>query len=429
MLMKKKIKVFIGLREIAGYFGYLKGGFEEIGIDAAFLNLGGNGFNYPGGKNPNWIEVLNFIGREVGARFSRTFLLRFIWLTIFQNIFSLIAFFVAIFNYNIFIFGANSTFLYFLELPILKLLNKKIIYVFLGSDSRPLYLNGAVFNGNQNPKLLIRLTWIQKNIIKIIEKYATIIINHPPQAIFHEKPFISSILIGLPFRKEDSSVEIRNKRTGYKGLKIIHAPSKKGSKGSDKFKEIITRLKEKYDLHYIEVSGIPNSEVLDIISDADIALDQLYSDTPMAVFALECAFHKVPVVVGSNYANSIRKDYKNYELPPSMFVLPENIEKAIEKLIVDEDYRVQLGKDAYDFVSHNCSPSIVAEKYLKLIRGKFPEEWLYDPYNISYIFGCGLSKEQVKENVKLFIKYGGTKSLFLKDKPHLEKKLLRMIEE
>jgi glycosyltransferase involved in cell wall biosynthesis len=422
--LEKKYKVFIGLREIAGYFSSLKKGFDESGVECAFLNLGGNKFNYASGKNPKWVSVFNYIGTNIGSKFSKNFILRFLWLVLFQNLFSFIAFFIAFFKYDVFIFGSNSTFFFFLELPILKLFKKKIIYVFLGTDSRPIYLNGYVYSGGANLFLMMLLTKIQKKVITIIEKYATVIINHPPQAYFHEKLFISSLMVGIPQEPLD-----KGKSAGInKTIRIIHIPSKAGPKGSIQFCEMINRLKEKYNIDYVEISGIPHNEVLNIIRGADFALDELYSDTPMAVFATECAFQGVPVIVGSYYAQTIQDDYIKAQLPPSMFVLPENVEKAIERLIIDTAYREELGRQAYNFVSINWSAKVVAEKYMQLIRGDFPKQWLYDPQNITYLYGCGLSQEQVKKNINSFVEKGSIKSLCLKDKPNLEDKYLKMVK-
>ncbi len=144
------MRFFIGLREIAGCFNNLKRGFDENGVECAFLNLGGDLHNFSSSKNPRWVKVLNYIGSKIGSKFTKNFLLRFIWLAVFQNIFSLFAFFIALFKYDVFIMGSNSTFFFFLELPILKLCKKKVIYVFLGTDSRPLYLNGYVYTGGKN---------------------------------------------------------------------------------------------------------------------------------------------------------------------------------------------------------------------------------------------------------------------------------------
>ena len=124
----KNPRIFIGLREVSGYFSNLKKGFEEIGLDTTFLNLGGNPFNYDPGNNPKWVSILNLIGAKLGSRFSKNFILRAIWLLIFQNIF-IFAFLIAVFRYDIFIFGSHSTF-FFIDYLILKLLGKNYLRLF-----------------------------------------------------------------------------------------------------------------------------------------------------------------------------------------------------------------------------------------------------------------------------------------------------------
>ncbi len=44
--MEKKLRVFIGLEEIAGYFGNLKKGFLANGIECEFITLNDHKFNY-----------------------------------------------------------------------------------------------------------------------------------------------------------------------------------------------------------------------------------------------------------------------------------------------------------------------------------------------------------------------------------------------
>ena len=417
------MRVFIGLREVAGYFGNLKKGFDENKIDCDFLNLGGSKLNYSSGENSKWVTFFNKIGDYLGAKFSKNFILRLLWLSVIQNVFSLFAFFIAIFRYDVFIMGSNSTFFFFLELPILKLFRKKVIYVFLGTDSRPLYLNGYVYKGGKNLRTVMFLTKIQKIIIKRIEKYATFVINHPPQAYFHEKEFISLLQIGIPHSYKNNEV----KKIKSEIIRIIHIPSKAGPKGSDQINEMILRLKEKHEIDYFTISGISHDEVLKIIDSADFAIDECYSDTPMAVFATECAFRRVPVVIGSYYSETIDNDYDKKDFPPSMFVLPEDMEKAIEKLIIDKDFREKLGKEAFDYVSSNWTPKLVAEKYMQIVEGNFPKEWYYNPNDIKYLYGCGLSKNQLQNNIRLFVEKGGIKSLCLTDKGNLENEYLTML--
>ena len=422
----KKPRVFIGLREVAGYFSNLNKGFEEIGLDSAFLNLGGNPFNYDLGTNPKWVTALNFIGAKFGAKFGKNFILRAIWLLIFQNIFSFFAFLIAVFRYDIFIFGSHSTFFFFLDYIVLKLLGKKIICVYLGSDTRPVFLNGYAFTGNGNIRALRLITKCQKLVINISELFSDISINHPPFGQFHKKEFFKHLSLGIPTLVP--SIKVKSERN--KKIKIIHCPSKALPKGSHLFAEIIKRLKFKYDIEYIKASGIPHREVLNLIATADIALDEFYSDTPLAVFASECASLKVPVVVGSYYTIEIKNDYDEKKLPPSAFVHPSEIEKTIEGLIVDKAKRKKLGEEAFRFIQNNWSPADVAKKYIKLINNDYPNEWRYNPKNNKYLYGCGLSEEQLSINLKKFSKgKKGLNAFFLKDKPLINDEYFKIINE
>ena len=250
-------------------------------------------------------------------------------------------------------------------------------------------------------------------------------INHPPSAQFHKKEFFKLLSVGIP--TQDSSLE--SKPSINKKIKIIHCPSKSLAKGSHLFAEII-QSEVKYDIEYVTASGIPNQEVINLISTADIALDEFYSDTPLAVFASECASQKIPVVVGSYYKNEIKNDYDEQKLPPSAFVHPTEIEKTIEELIINQEKRKKLGEEAFNFVQNNWSPSSVAKRYIKLINKDYPKEWKYNPKNNKYIYGCGLSRDQLLKNLKKFSKgKKGSNVFFLEDKPLINDEYFKIINE
>jgi glycosyltransferase involved in cell wall biosynthesis len=424
----KSPRVFIGLREIAGYFSNLKRGFEALGVECTFLDLAGNPSMYDHGRNPAWARGLSAMASSMGMRFSYTFVLRFIWLTVFQSLFSIVAFVIAVFRYDVFILGGNSTFFFFLELPLLRLLGKKVIYVFLGSDSRPIYLNGYAYKGEDHVSVVKAGTWVQKRVVRVIESLATACINHPPQAYFHERPFVSVLYMGLPYGGPTRAPEAIVPMPAGRPVRIIHIPSIMGPKGSDRFRAIIERLRLRHEIEYTEMTGITNSEVLKIIAQADFALDEFFSDTPMAVLATECAFHAVPVVVGSYYAPEIESDYAREDLPPSMFVHPDNMEQAIEKMIVDTRFRQELGRAAYAFVSTRWTARCVAERYLQIMDGTLPPNAWYDPYRLRYVHGAGLHEDELRVNIQKFTAGGDTSSLMLADKPELIRSLMRLSE-
>ena len=128
----------------------------------------------------------------------------------------------------------------------------------------------------------------------------------------------------------------------------------------------------------------------------------------MAVFATEAAFASKPAVVGSYYVNQIKDDLPATNMPPSMSCHPDLLEAVMEKLIVNHKFREELGNKAREFVMTNWSAIKVAQHYLMLIDGNFPGEWLYDPRNIRYLHGCGLSDKPVLEEMFVqFVSAGG----------------------
>lgn len=424
--MTNKPRIFIGLREIAGYFHNLKKGFDTLGIDSVFVNLNGNPFQYGTDNNPPWINALNNYSQKIGMMFFGNWFLRVIWVFFLQNIISLFLLPWALLRFNVFIFASNSTFFFFIDLLFLKLFGKKVIYVFLGSESRPVYLNGYVIKNDKSSSVLIGIivTRIQKIMISIIERFANYIINIPPQAHFHTRPFIYSLCIGLPHdivTSATSSDCTLNNNSGEKIIRILHAPSKPEPKGTPVIRQAVQSLKQKgYSIDYLEITGRPNSEVLQELERCDFIVDEIYSDTPMAVFAMEAALAGKPAVVGSYYVNQIKDDLPVGNMPPSMFCHPDHLESVMEKLIVDNQFREELGNKAREFVMTNWTAIKVAQHYLMLINGNFPDEWLYDPRNIRYLHGCGLSEAKAKKIIAAFLKKGGRRSLCLSDKPELE---------
>jgi len=431
----KKPRIFIGLREIAGYFHHLKKGFDTLGIDSVFINLNGNPFQYGRDNNPPLINALNNFSQKIGMMFFGNWIMRVIWVVFLQNIISFFLLPWALFRYDVFLFASNSTFFFFLDLPLLKLFRKKVIYVFLGSESRPVYLNGYVINNDKLSSILIGIlvTRIQKIMISIIEMFADHIVNIPPQAHFHTRPFIYSLCIGIPHNIISSSTSsdyTLNNNLSEKIIRVLHAPSKPEPKGTPIIRQAVQSLKQKgHSIDYVEITGRPNSEVLQELAKCDFIVDEIYSDTPMAVFATEAAFAGKPAVVGSYYVNQIKDDLPVGNMPPSIFCHPDLLEASMEKLIVDHQFRQELGKKAREFVITNWSAKKVAQHYLMLIDGNLPREWLYDPRNIRYLHGCGLSEAKAKKIIAAFLKTGGRKSLCLSDKPELEEMFVQFASD
>ncbi len=415
-------RIFIGLREVSGFGRGLKAGFDQIGVESAFLNIGYHHHRYETSNNPAWADRLATASQKLGRYFTIQWWRRILWIGFVQNLFSVMAFPWALWRYDAFIYISVSSFCFFLELPILKLFGKKVIYVFAGSDTRPVYLNGYVMTKTSRGAVrkAIALARIQKICVWIIDRYADVVVNAWPSAHFHTRPIVSSYYIGIPAEYTSAMPGQPEFESESSRVRILHAPSKLGPKGTAEIRLVIQALHAKgLEFDYVEITGRPHAEVLAEIQRASFVIDELYSDTPMAAFATEAAFFGKPSVVGSYYCSQIAQVLHPDEMPPSLFCHPDEIECAIERMITDHAFREDIGRRAQIFVRDHWSARRVAEKYLMLINGTYPREWLFDPKQIRYLEGCGLKKERGIELVRAFLAAGGPGTLCLNDKPEL----------
>ena len=412
----KNPRVFIGFYEIAGYNGSLKRGFDELGVDAHFFNLNDHLFSYNGTEVDNrFIRLIKFIDGRAAGGSNRLSAMRSFWMLCYRICTVLLGLW-ALPRYDTFIFSFGMSFLRYYDLPVLKFFNKQVIFVYLGSDSRPPYLNRK--NYDNSLAIIIRQSQSMKRDIKTVERYADYIINHPPTGHFHEREFVQFMKIGIPtcFKAaEEHAASAADAGT----IRILHAPSHEG-KGTDRIRNAVANLELKgYRIEYVEIINRPNAEVLLELRRCDFVVDELYSDTIMARFAAEAAFFSKPAIVGGYAEEDDFGTITTDEMPPVHRCLPEDIEAAIEKLICDVPYRLALGESAKEFLDRQWSPRVVAARFLRLISNDIPDDWLYDPRNIRYLHGWGLTDEQARTLVRRYIEAGGTSALQLDDKPRL----------
>jgi hypothetical protein len=160
------------------------------------------------------------------------------------------------------------------------------------------------------------------------------------------------------------------------------------------------------------------------IQHCDFVVDQLYSDTPMAGFATEVAWFGKPAVVGGYGFDYLKTSVPEGMWPPSKTCHPDQIEQAIEDLIVNREDRLRLGGEAQKFVREKWNAAEVARRYLRLIEGDIPEEWWLDPATVTYLEGFGQPVERTKENIRQMVEQFGVESLQLSHRPDLERAFL-----
>ncbi|MBN2374584.1 glycosyltransferase [bacterium] len=446
----KKPRVFMVLTEISGHYSSLKKGFNELGIICTFINLSDNRYAYSG-ADKSWIaDKIRYYKRLKNSTGRLNLPMKVFYATAVFLLKSAL-FCWALSCHDIFIFGFNSSFFHLKDLPVIKLLGKKIIYQFHGSDSRPPYLDGSLIMEGEtfNTFSCIKQTRKKKRIIATIDRYADAIIDTPAQGHFHNRPFVNWMYIGLPNRPDNAPdilippdkqpdrrlehpVSLRKSPDTIlppdeqpdSPVRILHCPSHPEAKGTPLIRQVIKDLISKgFKLEFIEVAGKPNSVVIGEMKRCDIVIDQLFADYGMPGLATEAAWFGKPVVICGYAVELWEKILSPQDRPPTLYVDVKQFPNALEKIITDKEYRRELGRLAGDFVRNKWHPAKIAQRYLMIADGFIPPQWMYNPAEISYIHGCCVEESKLKTMIRQVIETGGVQALQLDEKPILAKRI------
>jgi glycosyltransferase involved in cell wall biosynthesis len=413
-------RIFLGFQETAGYYGNLKRGLDALGVPCVFVCLQ-NRYAHALEGNPGWANHVNGLAQRVARVCKRSVPTRVLWSALFRHVIGLPVLLAALPHYDAFVFCSFSTAFYFLDLPLLKLCGKKIIYVFHGSDTRPVYLNGFHLPRLDATSVALGLVraQLQKLGVTLVERFADHIVSIPPQAHFHTRPLVSHYFVGIPCDPRQSEADSTVLEPSDR-VRILHAPTQPGPKGSALIRRAVAAVKAKgHPVDLIEITGRPHHEVVEELRRCAFVVDQAYSDTPMAGFATEAAFFGKPAVVGGYYSATLANDLRPEETPPTLYCLPEQLEAAIERMTVDRAFREDLGRRAQAFVKREWSAQKVAERFVALASGDAPERWLFDPSAIVYVEGAGLSRDEARARIHAYLRAGGQSGLCVSDKPAL----------
>lgn len=420
---KQKIKVFLGLSEISGLYYGLEAGFKQLGIGVTRLDFANHPFKYSQ-QDKFLVKVFQHcqLNLESSKKVAR---LLYKGLSVISK---LLIFISVLFRHNVFIFSYGTSFFRYLDLPILKFFNKKVIFQFHGSDSRPPYVDGTLI-GRHSTSDIAKMTRVKKKQMKIINHYADAIIDIPTMGLFHEKKFINWLQIGLTVSITKKPDLISSNSHTKKSVTILHAPSNPLAKGTAIIEATIKYLaKHGYEIKLIKIDNEPHQKVKEALLACDFVIDQLFADYPMPGFATESAWYGKPTIICGYAKNLWNELLVKDAMPPTLYCHPDELEQSIKKLYEDTPYRLQLGQMAFEFVSRRWSPIEVAKRYLDVIDNKIPLEWYYDPVKINYTHGCCISEVVLKEFLKKYITEEGDTSLMLEDKPSLKKSFLEFAE-
>lgn len=143
---------------------------------------------------------------------------------------------------------------------------------------------------------------------------------------------------------------------------IVHAPSSFAGKGTQHVRDAVRTLQERgMALEYVEMSGASNSEVSEIVSRADIVVDQVCSGSH-GVFAVEAMSMAKPVVcylqpcVAESYPADV----------PIINANPETLVDVLSEWLVKPAERRELGIQARAYAERVHDVRVVAKRLLEV---------------------------------------------------------------
>lgn len=366
------MRIFVGLSEVANVvFNYAKG-FQATGANTLTV-VGTKAWAY---RDSTYDVVLDEdLGRVSANGGLREWLRRQWWRLRYYAIFLRA---VATCDTFVFVFGSAFR-AHRGDYALLKRLGKRIVCVFLGDDTRYWYaytqeaeLLGTAdeirpyldeaLRDRTGDYLAVKLATVRD-----AEAHADLILSLPEMAQLQTRPYmrvnIPIDLSVLDFRVHDRTRPL-----------VVHAPSVRAIKGTDHVLAAVECLRAEgvaFDFDLIE--RLPNLTVRTVLADADILVDQLYSET-IATLALE----------GLATGNVVLARYlpERSQVPRDCPVVNVNRLTLVERLrevIVNLELRARLARAGRVYVEKHHAKERVAREILDFLRSGHPSRFDFHP--------------------------------------------------
>jgi len=351
----KNLKIFIGPTEIANVGALLASALREKGIGVTCVTREIRPYQV----GMNYDVVLDYQGLNLLHRRFKT--LYYCFKVFLQH------------NAFIFLFG-NSLLPYNLDLPILKLLGKKTIMWFLGSDIRhyesveaAIEKLGIKYRQSDARKEGSHRVKQKRAMIRRVERYVDHIATGPSIAHLLTRKYYR---LFLPIDVDNFRYSTIANPTPI----VVHAPSSEARKGTSYVLEAVEQLKnEGYEFEFYLFRNTSNIKVRETLSEADIAVDQLFATGP-GMFALE-AMAAGCAVLGGNIPQ-----FAGYpKESPIIHTDPDNICQNLKMLLENPELRRELGEKGRKYVEKYHDHRKIADQVLQLLSGNTDDLICYTP--------------------------------------------------
>lgn len=147
-------------------------------------------------------------------------------------------------------------------------------------------------------------------------------------------------------------------------IRIAHAPTDREGKDTALIMAAIESLARKYPIDFDLIEGVQNRKCLARKAQADIFVDQL--KIGFGVNAIECWAMGIPVVSGLVDEDARKRGMAMWGQFPWADATPATLEAVIEHLILDEEWRAELGERGRLHANYWHSQSSVVAQTLRV---------------------------------------------------------------
>lgn len=243
------------------------------------------------------------------------------------------------------------------EIRFLKFLGKKVVLHFQGCEIRDRFNVHAQTVCSQCKIRDVfcspgRNAQRRKRLLKLCERADAVTISTPDLAVYLNREKIYLLPKVIQINNNSSAVP----KPTIDKLKIIHAPTDRSIKGTDRIIEVLSRHQDKFELVLAE--QMSREQVFSLAQSADLAIDQIrvgwYGN-----FAVEMMSFNLPVIA------YIRQDLLNAASPLQLPIInanEQNLEDVLIQIWENRDQLREIGAKSRKFAADFHSEAAVAGK-------------------------------------------------------------------
>lgn len=246
-----------------------------------------------------------------------------------------------------------------LDLPLLRMMGKKTLMQYWGSDVIQIDVAKKytllseetlkqVIPGLNDEKQRKKIARIEKKVdVTIVGDYSLLPFSPDSKVIRQALDLDSLPFVGCEPKRED--------------LNIVHAPTNRLIKGTDRIIAAVERLKKDgHKVNLIMVENMPHSEAVEAFKRADIVVDDVLQG-PYGLVAMEC------MALGKPVLGRIDEHFVGmYKDLPIVNTNPDNLYENLKTLVLNPQMCFDLGKRGRAYVEANHDAKVIAQQFMDL---------------------------------------------------------------